>query len=87
MWFSCFVKDRFLEITFRKMQADLYFIKLGFFERISKSMQVVFIVCKVTFFKECKGRCKLRWLKSGKNPNPKSPYFNTRMEKTVKNQF
>jgi hypothetical protein len=33
------------------------------------------------------GRCKLGWLKSDKNPNPKSPYFNTRMEKSIKNQF
>ncbi len=29
------------------------------------------------------GRCKLGWLKSDKNPNPKSSYFNTIMEKEV----
>jgi hypothetical protein len=27
------------------------------------------------------GICKLGWLKSGKSPNPKSPYFNTKMAK------
>jgi hypothetical protein len=33
------------------------------------------------------GEMQVRVLKGGKNPNPKSPYFNTRMEKIVKNQF
>jgi hypothetical protein len=33
------------------------------------------------------GRCKLRWFKNDKSPNPKSPCFNIRMEKTIKNQF
>jgi hypothetical protein len=30
------------------------------------------------------GRCKLRWLKHNNNPNPKTPYFNTKMEKNTK---
>ncbi len=34
-----------------------------------------------------KGRCKLGRLKSDKSPNPKSPYFNIKMEKIVKNQL
>jgi hypothetical protein len=29
------------------------------------------------------GRCKLGWLKSDKSPNPKSSYFNIRMEKII----
>ncbi len=29
------------------------------------------------------GRCKLRWLKHNNNPNPKTPYFNTKMEKNT----
>jgi hypothetical protein len=32
------------------------------------------------------GRCKLGWLKSSKNLGSKSPYFNIKMEKKVKNQ-
>jgi len=36
---------------------------------------------------EVMGRCKLGSLKNDKNLSPKSPYFNTRMEKIVKNQF
>jgi len=30
------------------------------------------------------GRCKLGWLKSDKNANPKSLYFDTKMKKKIK---
>ncbi len=30
------------------------------------------------------GSCKLGWLKSDKNPNPKSLYFNIKMKKNLK---
>jgi hypothetical protein len=33
------------------------------------------------------GRCKLRWFKSDKSLIPKSPYFNIKIEKTIRNQF
>jgi hypothetical protein len=33
------------------------------------------------------GKSKLGWFKSNKNPNPKSPYFNNKMEKKLKTNF
>jgi hypothetical protein len=32
-------------------------------------------------------RCKLEWLKNIKSLSPKIPYFNIKIEKTIKNQF